>query len=54
MYVRGEIHGTVEDLDNTIMDMQNLAIELESYTDVSCLHAAIDYLFDILGTDIEK
>lgn len=54
MYVRGEIHGTKLELGETISDIQNLVIELESYTDVGCLHSAIDYLYDLLEADVEE
>ena len=54
MYVRGEFHGTVEDLDSVICDVRDFAAANESYTDVNCLYDAIEYLTDILGADISE
>ena len=52
MYVRGEIGCTIDELDDTLTDLQELAERLESFTEISCLHQAIDCLYDILESDI--
>ena len=47
MYIRGEFHGTPDELKETIAYMNDLFGEIESWADARCLQDAIDWLYDI-------
>ena len=54
MYVRGEFHGKRSDLEQTICNLRDFARANESYTDVSVVYDAAEYLFEILDADIDE